>query len=234
MKQSRKFKGVWIPVGIWTNHELTITDRCLLAEIDSLDNDNDRRCWASNKYFAIFFGVSEATIKRSISKLKKLNLISYKYSKTREGLERNIWLIGIAQYDLTPEVTQGQIDTEPKVKMTLNPRSKRPTNNIDINNIEDNRDIGEKSKRFVPPPFIELMDYFFEKLQSKEIAKLEAEKFQDFYLTKGWMVGKNKMKDWKAAVRNWLRRKNENNNGSKQEQQASIDEAKEYLFSKGY
>ena len=28
-------------------------------------------------------------------------------------------------------------------------------------------------------------------------------RFVDFYSSKGWMVGKNKMKDWKAAVRNW-------------------------------
>ena len=34
----------------------------------------------------------------------------------------------------------------------------------------------------------------------------EAEKFVDFYSSKNWMVGKTKMKDWKAAVRNWIRR----------------------------
>lgn len=36
-------------------------------------------------------------------------------------------------------------------------------------------------------------------------ANSEAESFCDFYSSKGWMVGKNKMKDWKAAVRNWLK-----------------------------
>lgn len=29
--------------------------------------------------------------------------------------------------------------------------------------------------------------------------------FLDFYQSKGWMVGQNKMKDWRAAVRNWVR-----------------------------
>ena len=38
---------------------------------------------------------------------------------------------------------------------------------------------------------------------------IDAERFCDFYASKGWMVGKNKMKDWKAAVRNWA--KNERN-----------------------
>ena len=35
--------------------------------------------------------------------------------------------------------------------------------------------------------------------------KISAESFVDFYESKGWMVGKNKMKDWRAAVRNWAR-----------------------------
>ena len=31
-------------------------------------------------------------------------------------------------------------------------------------------------------------------------------RFVDFYEAKGWMIGKNKMKDWKAAVRTWVKR----------------------------
>ena len=32
---------------------------------------------------------------------------------------------------------------------------------------------------------------------------IDAQRFLDFYDSKGWMIGKNKMKDWKAAARNW-------------------------------
>jgi hypothetical protein len=35
---------------------------------------------------------------------------------------------------------------------------------------------------------------------------IDAEAFIDFYSSKNWMIGKNKMKDWKAAVRTWERR----------------------------
>lgn len=35
---------------------------------------------------------------------------------------------------------------------------------------------------------------------------LDAQRFVDFYECKGWMVGKNKMKNWKAAVRTWARK----------------------------
>jgi hypothetical protein len=39
----------------------------------------------------------------------------------------------------------------------------------------------------------------------------QAEKFMDFYISKGWVVGKSPMKDWKAAVRNWIKTANTNN-----------------------
>lgn len=53
--------------------------------------------------------------------------------------------------------------------------------------------------RFVPPTVGEVADY----AASKGYAGFEAARFCDFYESKGWMVGKNKMKDWRAAVRNW-------------------------------
>lgn len=57
-----------------------------------------------------------------------------------------------------------------------------------------------KSKRFVPPTLDEVKDYCFERGNN-----VDAEAFIDFYESKGWMVGKNKMKDWKSAVRTWER-----------------------------
>lgn len=60
--------------------------------------------------------------------------------------------------------------------------------------------------RFVPPTIVEATKYFGEKAQEKSIVinYNEPEKFVNFYESKNWMVGKNKMKDWKAAIRTWL------------------------------
>jgi hypothetical protein len=52
--------------------------------------------------------------------------------------------------------------------------------------------------RFVPPTLEEVTAYVAER-KSKVIPQA----FIDFYAAKGWMVGKNKMKDWKSAVRTW-------------------------------
>lgn len=69
----REFKGVWIPREIWLNKDLSVLEKVLFAEIDSLDGENG--CYASNEYFMEFFNVSESTITRGISKLKNLGYI---------------------------------------------------------------------------------------------------------------------------------------------------------------
>lgn len=45
----------------------------------------------------------------------------------------------------------------------------------------------------------------FEQLKQYK-PEIDAQRFLDFYESKGWMIGKNKMTDWKAAARNWLSR----------------------------
>jgi len=53
--------------------------------------------------------------------------------------------------------------------------------------------------RFTPPSLQEVVDY----IKEKNLRRVSANGFLNFYESKGWMVGKNKMKDWKAAVRGW-------------------------------
>ena len=55
-------------------------------------------------------------------------------------------------------------------------------------------------KRFIQPTIEEVKAYCQERKNN-----VDAERFVDYYNSNGWMVGKNKMKDWKAAVRTWER-----------------------------
>lgn len=66
---------------------------------------------------------------------------------------------------------------------------------------EEKKDIARK---FVPPTYDEVKAYCDEKGFG-----VDAETFVDFYASKGWMVGKNRMKDWRAAVRTWVRHSEE-------------------------
>jgi hypothetical protein len=74
MKENRDFKGVWIPKEIWLNDKLSLIEKCLLVEIDSLDN-SDRGCFASNEYLASFVQLSEGRVANIISDLKKRGFI---------------------------------------------------------------------------------------------------------------------------------------------------------------
>ena len=66
----------------------------------------------------------------------------------------------------------------------------------DSENVNEKKHIG----RFTPPTAHEVREYVRESGHN-----IDVDTFIDFYESKGWMVGKNKMKDWKAAVRNWSR-----------------------------
>ena len=74
-------------------------------------------------------------------------------------------------------------------------------------------------KRFVNPELSEVQNYIIE-----QKFKVDAQAFINFYSSKGWMVGKNKMKDWKAAVRTWGKNSKGENNG----QQTITSRAKQH------
>ena len=93
-------------------------------------------------------------------------------------------------------------------------------NSIDKNSIDKNKDIKEKdftnvkstkkkTPNFVPPDLEAVTNYCMERGND-----IDPQTFIDFYESKGWMIGKNKMKDWKAAVRTW-ERSGRNNQGKK-------------------
>jgi DNA-binding Lrp family transcriptional regulator len=52
---------------------------------------------------------------------------------------------------------------------------------------------------------------------------IDAETFFDFYESKDWLVGKNKMKNWKASVRTWEKREHKNNNTTSHRHQKGAD-----------
>lgn len=56
----------------------------------------------------------------------------------------------------------------------------------------------QKQKRFCRPDVQEVADYCRERGN-----QVDAQRFVDYYTANGWRVGKNPMKDWKAAVRTW-------------------------------
>lgn len=66
------------------------------------------------------------------------------------------------------------------------------------------------SRRFTPPTVEDVESYCRERGNA-----VDAQRFVDFYASKGWRVGSSGMRDWRAAVRNWERQDNTKNGGGK-------------------
>ena len=88
-------------------------------------------------------------------------------------------------------------------------RIQNPESRIRIQNPESeciaDMDVGSARKRFAPPSVAEVRAYCTERNNS-----VDAQRFVDYYSANGWMVGKNRMRDWKAAVRTWERQERPN------------------------
>jgi len=76
--------------------------------------------------------------------------------------------------------------------------------NIEDNNKEKETKVSKKKSGFQKPTIEELSSYILEKGYH-----FDAERFHAYYESNGWMVGKNKMKDWKAACRTWESKRKE-------------------------
>ena len=92
---------------------------------------------------------------------------------------------------------------ESKKSKCFSEKAKKADNDNEYDNdLKENTIDGVKEKRFAPPTLENVSEY----CQEMGYTNVDAARFIDFYTSNGWMVGKNRMKDWKAAVRNWDRR----------------------------
>ena len=105
------------------------------------------------------------------------------------------------QPDTQPESNSGSTVVEIRLQPKVNSPSPTPT----PNNKEES--IAPKSQRLrFAVPTVEEIEAECVKIQ---LPVSEALKFSDYYESKGWVVGKAKMKAWKPSLRNWQRNQNE-------------------------
>lgn len=82
---------------------------------------------------------------------------------------------------------------------------KKP-DNVNDNDNDNVKDIKVKRDVFIKPSIVEIKNYMLE-IGMADVS----EKWFDYYESNGWLVGKNKMKNWKAAVRTWKNNNLSNN-----------------------
>lgn len=95
--------------------------------------------------------------------------------------------------------TQPFLDETQKTQAFFEKPKKADNVNVNVNeNVIIKENIKEKPVRFTPPTADEVKAYMLEQGMDDL-----SQKWVAFYEAKGWLIGKNKMKDWKAAVRTW-------------------------------
>lgn len=134
-------------------------------------------------------GVSERRVRRYLDLFEKEGLIVRQKSN-------KFSLITITKY----AEYQDRVQQESSKRPTTDPATD-PATDPHLNNDNNVNNVNKKKRGFSPPSLQEVADYCLERKNS-----VDPQTFIDFYSSKGWMVGKTKMKDWKASVRTWEKR----------------------------
>lgn len=157
-----------------------------------------------------------ATIMNKPIQIIKLAIDVFNQLQMIEIDNKGIFLINFEKYqslDRMQEIREynklAQRKHREKIKCQNLSMTSQCCQDIDIDKEED-IDIKKKNikkEKFTKPTINEIQEYCTERNNS-----LNAESFFNFYESKDWYVGKNKMKDWKAAIRTWEQRTNKTTN----------------------
>ena len=168
----------------------------------------DGYCYANNEHFAEIFDITTISVSRKLKLLEDKNYITIEYKKTGNVIsERKITIPRLSRYQKSqPPLTKMLTAVNKNVKGNNNINNISPDNNIIINN---NILSAPKGAGFTKPTIEEVKSYCEEKNFT-----FDPESFIAYYDSNGWMVGKQKMKNWKAACVTWQR----NGYGKKKEE----------------
>ena len=158
-------------------------------------NFYDGRYWTFNSMKAfskIFPYMTEKKIRNALKHLQDEGLIvTGNYNKL--AYDRTLWY---AFSDLAESILpKGQMEDPKRANGYFQKVEPIPDNK------PDNDTDRVALKRFTPPTVDEVAAYCGERNN-----RIDPQTFVDFYASKGWVVGKSKMKDWKAAIRTWEKR----------------------------
>jgi len=184
MKEAPNYYAI-IPAEVRYDDDLKDKAKLLYGEIAAL-SDMYGKCFASNKYFANLYKVDISTISRLIKNLSNKGYIQVEYiykDNTKEIEKRYMQICNTPMQNCNGGICKIAID-----------------NNINNINKENNNINIITKERFKKPTLEEVETYCKERNNG-----INAQNFIDFYESKDWMIGKNKMKDWKACIRTWER-----------------------------
>ena len=212
-----------IPAFVRYDKRLPANAKLLYGELTALSNEKGY-CWAGNDYFAGLYEVSKTSVSKWVSALKDAGYIQIQleYAEgTKQILHRYIRIVN--------DPIEEKLHTS--IRKVKDPIEEKLIDNNTSNNTNNNTmNIGvvtpEKKvkKVFVKPTLTEVIDFC-----NATQANIDPQDFIDFYESKGWMVGKNKMKCWMSCVRRWKRMEVEKNREKHEKNKAKQAKQNEQL-----
>lgn len=184
------------------------TTKFVLLALADHANDVDFTCWPSLTHLEKKTGYSRPTIWKAIDRLVEIGLMR------RVGTHAS----GATLYEITVgNVVTRQVSTLPRLGNDVNGVGNvgNKLGNDVTPNHKNHHEPSITIKRFVKPSSEELNTYCRERGNT-----IDPSAFIDFYESNGWKVGRNPMKDWKAAVRTWEKRTKGGTNGKDQRSRA--------------
>lgn len=182
----------WLDILLSANHQdkkILLGNQLITIEKGSFITSevklSDKWGWSRKKVrgFLEVLERDKMLAKKSTSKYTSLTIVNY----------------GLYQNQGTTEDTS---EEHQKNSTGTSKEHQKNTNNNDNNDNNENNDNKSISKgtspTFKPPTVDEVKQYCKERNNN-----IDSEAFVNFYISKGWMIGKNKMKDWKAAIVTW-------------------------------
>lgn len=208
--------GTFINIQSWMINDYSLTGNKLTvyAFIYGFSQDDQGCFYGSSSYIIESLKLGRSTVLEILKELEADGLLR-KWQEKIDGRVTNCY--SAQRPDPTANHNPSENDTstesEPVRKPDVYPSESRTFTSTETGHKkEKNNKANNKAPfatRFSPPTVEQVRAYFRERGVPPADAQTEADKFVDRYEANGWIVGKTKMKDWKAAARNWLRNRKE-------------------------
>lgn len=202
----------YITIQGWMVTDLKLKGNSLLiyAIIYGFSQEDGQRFTGSRQYLADWTNGTKRGVQQVLNNLIEAGLLdkevsvvngvkycSYRANKIPQGREQS-------SPEVVNKIHQGNEESSPGVGNKVHQGGEQSSpNNIDYissYNSSDKSSDNNARSRFVKPTFEEISAYCAERGN-----RVDPERFLAYYESNGWKVGRNPMKDWKAAVRNWER-----------------------------
>ncbi|MBN1591374.1 MAG: helix-turn-helix domain-containing protein [Pirellulales bacterium] len=172
----------------------------------ALANQADRRgkCYPSLGALREATGLARSTVHKAVSELVEAGEITVESGGGKGNPSNHYQFVGGPGNELVRETNQ----SGKRTKVVRETDKGSPGNGLKPDARTRHKNQTKRCARFTPPTLDEVTAYCLERKNH-----VDPQRFIDYYVSNGWLVGRNAMKSWQAAVRNWERNNFDNGNG---------------------